>query len=292
VDAIKAGAVNESRAMAAALGQQQAAALTDLQSRGVRAREGAQYATENARSALIDALTKIGQQQTSLTGEKGAFEASVISGLQEAQAGRDFTAGQNAQNRATSLLTAGVDPTGKVIPGGKADKPGKASTANKGRLPGGAKLRTTDAHAALIDKLQTAAGLAKEYKRANPHATRAQVADALMAGDPGGTVHDTKTTKVKLNPDGTEVKNPAIPAQGQFLTSLALDLLFDGHVSRRNVAGDPAAGYAGLHQRGYSVKALGLPGPLPHDQADVQRSSRSAHQAVAKALAELLGKKR
>lgn len=294
LQAIKAGAVNESRAMAGALTQQRAAALTDLKSRGVRAREGAQYAHENARSALITALSKIGQQQVALTGEKGAFEASVIQGLQEAQDQRDFTAGENDANRANARLTAGVDAQGQVIPGGKADKPGKKGPA---RLPGGAKLRTTEAHAALINKVQAASGLAKEYLAANPKATRHEVAMALMAGDPGGTIHETdgpNKGKVALNPDGTEKKAPAIKPQEEFLTSLALDLVMDGHISRANVVGDRARQWAGLHQRGYSVKDLGLPGPPSAKEQDRNRKNAKIADAgvdeVARLLASIFGK--
>lgn len=281
VDAIKAGAANEAATMTRNLASARAAAVADLMSRRTRASEGAQFSTENARSDLLGALTKIAQQRLALGDQRGAFESSVISDLQNAATKQAHDTAQKSADRRNRLLTAGVNPDGTVIPGGKADKPGKKGAA---RLPGGAKLQSTSAHSSLLSKLDAvkavAAPLVAQAKKEGH--SRAFVGRLLLHGVQGGTLHDPATGRVKVDPNtGLEQQAPSIKAQDPFLTTLTLDLLYDGHVSHRNAQM--------LHRRGFSLKALGLPGP-PSGSASLAPAAATSALNLAQMLAGRIGR--
>lgn len=286
VDALKAGAANEQAVMTRNLAQARAGAVADLGSRKTRAAEGAQFATENARNNLIDALTKISAQKLSLGDQQGAFMASTISDLQDAQDTRDFTATQNRLNRQNQAnIATGHDQTSRDNAATR--RRAAADKKNAGRLPGGAKLQTTTAHSALLGKIdqvkQVAEPLVSQAQKEGH--SRHFVARLLTAGVEGGTLHNPATGKIKLDPKtGLEQKAPSIKAQDPLLASVTLDLAYDGHVS--------AANAKKLHQRGYSLKALGLPG-RNSPGSDVRQQGKiadSATNTVAQALADLFGK--
>jgi hypothetical protein len=128
------------------------------------------------------------------------------------------------------------------------DKPGKPN-GGRGWAPSATQGKT---QSQIADALQ----FAKQYKKAGKN--RHQVAQALLNGmksqpkyedytDPQtGTVKRRRVLK-----DGVPVNTAAIPKFEQLLASVALDIAYDGHISRANVKK--------LHARGIRINDLGYP---------------------------------
>jgi hypothetical protein len=231
----------EATALNARMGEAQALANYQLQGRRVSAVEGEQA----ARNFTSD-RAKIGQRATDLARESGAFTASTIQDLIGADtkaatdlAGRQATLTQQERN---SQRSAGIDPdTGQPIPGGKLDP-----KANKPKGAGWASQEAQTAAGSEISRLINAA----KGEMGND-VTRADVADLLRTGIPKASkvVYEnvpilnaqgkpTGRTKrqPKLNGDGTPVTvdDPGVnAAKSQLLLTAALDMAYDGHLSRR-----------------------------------------------------------
>lgn len=250
-DSIKAGASLEAGATANRLRAAQAQALTGLADRRVQAASGAAVARRQAQAKLVDDLAKILGQAQSLEGQKGAFITATAGDLRNAYLERakdkSIASAGNAQSERNSLRSAGIDPdTGKPIPGGKLDP--KAKKGPK-VTPTGQKVVSGGAHGKFQDQLGQVSRIVQD--EVSSGASRAQIASDLVKGVPSvtikkGTVDPGTGEKAK-----TDIKVPAIPQTDELLASVALDLMFDGHVSQRNVKK--------LWERGFSVRQLGLP---------------------------------
>jgi hypothetical protein len=94
-NSIKAGAQLEGTHALAALRDAQSAALTDLQSRRVAAKEGEAFAVQRAHTELVDSLAKVLGRKQDLRREQGAFTALTARELQ-----------QSAQQRQDNLRIA------------------------------------------------------------------------------------------------------------------------------------------------------------------------------------------
>lgn len=173
------------------------------------------------------------------------------------------------------LNSDGSVSIGNALPGGRADK-GAQTKPNAGR--GWA---SRGAQSAASDEVQRLIKEAQENKTAGE--TRASVADLLLSGAPKSSrpVYETVSTgRVGSNgkpitkqqravwkkgdkySDGTSVPSNLIgtpktvddpgfdAAKSQLMASIALDMAYDGHLSRRNEQL--------LHQRGIQLAPLGL----------------------------------
>lgn len=107
-----------------------------------------------------------------------------------------------------------------------------------------------------VESAMTYARQLRKYGRAN-------AARWLVTGQPAQPLYDEivdpktgKTTQQRrLDSAGRAMSSPAIPAFDPVLASVALDMVFDGHISRNNLKR--------LHERGIKVKALGLTTKAP-----------------------------
>lgn len=244
------------------LAESRASTLSELADRRVAAQEGSQYAQQAAGRTLASDRAKIGQQATDLAGQQGAFVADTIQQNIDASDKANATAKNQQANRdqteRDSLRSSGIDPdTGQPIPGGKLDP----------KTAAGKKWLSATAQGKAGDAIQGALNEAKTLKQSG--AAREEAAQLLLQGskdtsqtvyenvpvvDQFGNVVKGKTKRQpKLNRDGTVVTKtvPGLPkVNSQLLLSAALDMAYDGHLSRRN--------QQLLHARGIQLAPLGL----------------------------------
>jgi hypothetical protein len=254
----------EQRAASSRIGESRASALTDLSQRKVAAQEGRAFAVKQARSQLIDDLTKVLQRKQDLAGEKGAFMAATVGDLREAAADRaarlQIEELGNSQSERNSLRSAGIDPeTGAAIPGGKLDPDadGKRGEKGKGKGRGGGGDPLTDGQrAAAADTVAQALNWGGKLKRAGLGFNEA--VKALSEGREAKPVFEevddgrggTKRQKV-LNRDGTEKMTPALPKiESNLLLRAALEEAYLGHVTRQT--------QRRVRSRGLGVRELAL----------------------------------
>lgn len=253
----------EAQALTARLGESQALAQSQLAARRVSAIEGEGAAKDAALRDFRTDQGKIGQRAVDLTHEQGAFTASTIQDLMGADASARADARKQqatlTQQERNSLRSAGIDPdTNTPIPNGPLDP-----KAHPGKGNGGKGWATTDAHTAASDEIARLLGEAKDNAASGE--SRADTAALLAAGIPQGSRKVWRTVKVKhangtvttkqekvLNPDGTQVTHddPGFAAaKSQLLLQAALDMAYDGHLSRKT--------QALLHSRKLQIGQLG-----------------------------------
>ena len=221
-----------------------AAALEDLTTRQVAARQGQQFGILNARQKFTADMAKILGQTQSLNRQKGAFTASTLNSLEQAFLGRRLTA--RGQDKTAESAAAGraVTRRGQDLSHADrvADRKAKATKDAKTTLPGGIKLNSRAMHGTVADQVKSMEGWIREHR--DDYGSRHEMARDLLNGVPGSTITDPKT--------GAKVKDPGVPkAPSQLALQAALDVAFGGGVSNGTAKA--------LHQRGYSVGILGLP---------------------------------
>jgi hypothetical protein len=133
--------------------QTQAAALGELDLRGLQAREGAASGVRQAGESYREDAGKIRSQLTRLISDRGTYTAGLLDELIEGDRNARRTARAEAREQAfdaeqkaldrdtrltTSLIGQGIGPDGSIIPGGKADPKTK-----KPRLTPGQQLTAT-----------------------------------------------------------------------------------------------------------------------------------------------------
>jgi hypothetical protein len=244
-----------------------AAALEDLNTRAVAARQGQQYGILNARQKFSADMAKILGQSQSLQRQKGAFTASTINSLLQSSLERQLSARNNArstrasransarsatQSERNSIRSSGIDPdTGKPIPGGKLDpaakkpKHGSVTATGKKLAPSGEHLKVRDNIAQGVRALRT---LDPERNIAGwgPNGR------LIEQGQDPITFHDPTTGKPIILPNGAPKVSPKIPAIGHIPARVALDLYYHGGIT--------ADTKRLLADAGYSVRQLGLAG--------------------------------
>lgn len=244
VDAIKAAIAREQGASRTKVGLEQANALDELSRRGVEAQSGAAYArTQADRQYTVDSQ-KIGAQAFQLAGEKGAFTDATLNTLaMQARAdARQRRSDARLQRQTTASIT-GVDPlTGKPTATQADREARRAAAARKAAQQKKTGGLTPTQISDRLQRAQTGVGYATEVihrvKQLAPNVSRAELAHRLVLGLPLQTEIDaqtgrpptSKTTKVKTH-DVLSIK-----ATNQLWVSIALDLAFDGHISRHNQA--------------------------------------------------------
>lgn len=232
------------------LAEQAASTTAELQDRRVAAQEGSQWAQQAARRQLSSDRGKISQRATDLAGEQGAFTASTIQDLigSDAKARQDAAAAQGRldQSERNSVRSSGIDPdTGQPIPGGRLDPKAKpkewASDASQAKAS---------------DVIQTALAAAEGLSKRG--VSRADAGQALRVGAKPRPIYRTvtdpitkKRTQQRVLVDGVPKMTSSLPRIDQTLyLQAALDLAYDGHLSRRT--------QHLLHQRGIQLAPLGV----------------------------------
>jgi hypothetical protein len=279
--AFAAGGGVEAQALAARMAESQALASSQLAARRVSAIEGEGAARGAALRDFKTDRGKIGQRYLDLAREQGAFVAGTVGDLRtqkaaaKAQAKADRAAAQSAadalnarltQDERNSIRSAGLNPDAPLPGGGYAPIPGgsldpKAKPKGKGKGGGWA---TQEAQAAAGDEIQRLIREAKANKAAGE--SRHDVADFLLTGAPAGkqpvyeVVPDGKggkkrQKKLVRDSGGNLVEattdDPGFTAaKSQLLAQAALDMAYDGHLSR--------ATEKLLHARKVKIKPLGL----------------------------------
>lgn len=255
-DSIKAGAALEAANALGNLQQARAGALTDLRQQRVSARAGAGFAKQSAQEQLVSNLTGLLERKQGLRREKGAFTALTVEQLEDAarKEARDMErlTMQLGQQERNSIRSSGTDPdTG--LPTQNA-----MTAASRERRQARPKL-SPEKH---LDA-QSKVDMAMEWlRRLDPgKADRREVAPLLVTGvkEPargGEQVYDPNTGKRVLNKDGTPRKVGGrqareVPGVGGLFASVAADVFYDAHLSRRNEKR--------LRRAGFSLAQLGLP---------------------------------
>jgi hypothetical protein len=221
-----------------------ASALEDLNTRAVAARQGQQFGVLNARTKFMADMNKILGQSQSLARQKGAFTASTINSLEEAGRARAVT--KRGQDKTAEAAAGRLDATLRGQDLSHADRVAARKareTAARKTAAAGGKLQTPAQHGAVKDQVESI----KSWIQSNKpdYGSRHEMALDLVQGVPAQTITDPKT--------GQKVRDPGVPkAPSQLAASIALDLAYDGHVSRRNVAE--------LHKRRLSLNMLGFKG--------------------------------
>ena len=250
----------EAGAAQSRIGESRASALGDLTQRRVSAREGQQFAVQNARSTFADEIGQILRRKQSLNAEVGAFTASTAGELrkqaQEQQLRVDLEKMGNSQSERNSLRSAGINPdTGQPIPGGKLDPKAKP----KGRL-------TPLQQNAAADEIAEAATWAQKLAKGGADFETAK--RMLLEGrDPveekETPLKDPVTGKAIINPDGTP-KTKVVPGRpgvpkfdSQLLLTAALEVTYFGQVSKGTKAK--------LRRRGLQPNKLNIPLPKSTD---------------------------
>jgi hypothetical protein len=236
------------------------AALNDLVQRASSAEAGKALgytvARQNLRSTNKDLTQRLvdltGQSQakmTALLADMRADRADVRAKAKEAQGKVDAAAGKTITSGVFRGLTQGEldGMTAKE----KQDwiKAHDTTMGTKGRPK--SNRRTAVQQTALSNEVQKALSVAHTYA---PHNTRPQLANTLLAGAPASK--DPKTGEV----------DPGIPSFGQLAATLALDMAYDGHISRANARR--------LHRLGYRVKDIA--GAVSY--ADYMANARADHE--------------
>jgi hypothetical protein len=264
-DSIKAGASLEQTVGLRHLREAKADALTDLASRGVAAKEGRVWAVRKAQDDFAASMAKVLQRKVDLAREKGAFTASTMDNLMQADLDRrQQLAIANArltQSERGSLRSAGINPdTGKPIRNGPLDPNSPLNRQRDRSGRGGGGKGRFDATKAQIGAAQDDFALARRWatRLANGGASRAAVQGVLSQGQSASEkevqLHDPATGKPLFNRDGTPKtvtrRRGEVPqVKSGLLLQAALEMTYDGHLSRATARR--------LRERGIHPKQVG-----------------------------------
>lgn len=226
-----------------------ASAQDDAKARELGAQQGRQYAVNQAEGGYQKSAGTIASRLRALAEEQGVFTQGRVAELSGESSKASATAREKAADRKNSRLVAGVNDDGTVTPNGPKDPKAK----NKGK---GVKPASPDFLKGLRSSASTGKGAAADLKAAN--FSRADADKLLASGQKGSSGQDvyrtvdtpsggTKQEKV-LEKDGTAKQGGAVPDIPQIADplarSVALDIAFDGGISRANVRKLIAAGVA------------------------------------------------
>lgn len=272
-DRYKASIARDRERATGRLGESLAGATKELRQREFDAEAGRAHAEGAARDRFAGTVSKLGGRLRDVATEEGAFQQARSGELAKDEAGRDFTASENAKDRGTRLATAGVDASGKVIKGGPKDKAAGPKKPPKNRL-------SPDQHAEARAKIGKVQGVVAGLVKAKPKPGKAglsyeQLVNLAAQGSPGraaapGKVDEAaydkarkanaKLPKAEQLPE-TELRRRATSAAGSarpatsgvgetVLARAVVDQARDGYVSRKTASM--------LHEAGYTVEGLGL----------------------------------
>jgi hypothetical protein len=286
-------------ASTSSFGGAQAAFLRGLQ--GATAQQGGEYQQTIANNQM-GRLNELGQQRADLnTKQQGAFTDTLLK-LRQNETQNAITSAGLLSDQQRAQLGAASDAASlaerqrhnRAQEANQANDPSKAKTKAEldyfkahgywpptgppkkgkgGSGSGGGGNRATNVQVgAAQDGTTSALADAKSLFKSGIK-DRHQLAAYLLKGSKGTTqvVYDTKTGKPKLNKDGTRVTKAtgSLDKHDPLWTSVALDVLIDGHVSRYNANR--------LHSRGLKVEDLGFPsyGDYTKKKAESDRKDQS-----------------
>jgi hypothetical protein len=257
-NSIKAGAQLEGTHALAALRDAQSAALTDLQSRRVAAKEGEAFAVQRAHTELVDSLAKVLGRKQDLRREQGAFTALTARELRQSEQQRQDNLniargrikaterGQNITKRGQTLSHAdrvrqqNISHADRVA----AQKLRAQAKAGKGRSGYGPNGQSQSAHDKFASSVEDMVRIARPWVK---HLSRAQIVAKLTKGRPA------LSTPLK---GGGRASLPAIkPMPADLRMSVALDIATSGYVGGRTIRR--------MRSRGWSVAQMGLPTKPP-----------------------------
>jgi hypothetical protein len=234
-----------------------AAAEAETISRQRDAASGEAFARQNAQAQYATAAGKVRTRQQDLAREEGAFAQGRTGELVESARGRSVTrrgqdltaASQRAQRRTSNKNTdAALEETARHNRQAEAnakDKNHKSTLAK----PADVETARTRVQRAL-DAARTVAGEVSSGDKAagKKQRDRAETAKILVNGRGGQTIkNDPKSGDPLANP----IKVPGVKQQDQLYASVALDILYDGRLSKGN--------QARLRRLGLTPKMLGVP---------------------------------
>lgn len=216
----QAGAREEAQAKSN-LATSKAADLADLGEQKVRAKAGAQFATQAAFGNYRESKGKIDRQKTGLAGDEAAFKLSTFEELEKGEdeyaleLGRYRTAkkAEARQNRATEADITGIDPaTGQPTAAERDRRHDNAVQDDKARGGGKTPRGAITRHQDIVEGIQDAREGAKDLR------------------SQGSTWSETKGILKgpydKKNKDGTEYGG-----HGPLVTKAAVELERDGKLS-------------------------------------------------------------
>jgi hypothetical protein len=215
------------------VGEERAHALNDLTDREVRAEEGRVYANQTARDEYLAGKQKITDQLAELAAQGGAETQSTYNTLKDKQRDRSIRRGVASETKRHNQEMEGVAQQNADTAAQRASDAKKA----KGKL----KLASQEQHAKARDSISQAMALV-ERQRSLGTKSRAELIRLLTTGRP--------KQKVKSS-DGTDVDIPAIPQLPADYVRAAVNMVFDGSLSRGDLKR--------LHDRRLRVNSLGFP---------------------------------
>lgn len=307
-NSIKAGASLEAGAMAGRLGEARANALTELQTRGVQAREGEGFAVKKARDEFVEAIGQVLRRKQDVRREKGAFTSATAGDLREASRDRALRLHieqlGNDQSEENSWRSAGYtgDPAkgGKPIPGGPADMNDPRDKPKGRRGATGEKLATGEQHekrSSYIAELRTEVSEAVEDLKASgfkgdKKALRRAVARELQTERPsrttwvkkdkGGKILETRDAqpgdREMRAGDWQRVDDPGSKARpADVWMTAALDSTLDGHLAPKTQE---------RLQGRYSVRDLGFGegGDYGLTAGEYRRKNRGSYRGPGKSV--------
>lgn len=223
-------------------------AIQQFQNRGVDAAHGYLSAVSQAQGTYAEGAGKLRDRLGQIAKEQGAFAQGRTGQLVQSALGRGVT------RRGQDVTSASAQAGRQIAKDRLAETRRHNLQIEKGSGKGAAKPATAKEHGETADSISSALQQAKQLRGAK--LTRQEAAGALVGGIPAGSKVDEAKYK-KLVDQGVDkavarrqsvVKSPAIKAVKRTHASVALDLAYDGHISRPNIDR--------LHQLGYSVKEI------------------------------------
>jgi hypothetical protein len=272
-NSIKAGAQLEGTHALAALRDAQSAALTDLQSRRVAAKEGEAFAVQRAHTELVDSLAKVLGRKQDLRREQGAFTALTARELRTAAQDRaDKLRIEGARIKTTQrgqtlshkdrVAAQGVTKRGQDLT--HQDAVAKNKKKGKGKSGYGPNGQTPEAHDKFASSVENMVRIARPWAK---HLTRAQIVAKLTKGRPA------LSTPVA---GGGRASLPAIkPMPADLRMSVALDIATSGYVGGRTIRR--------MRSRGWSVAQMGLPTKPPRSVCARRRGCGTSRRRRARA---------
>jgi hypothetical protein len=283
-ESYKAAGLSEASAGLTRLTAAGSRAKQEFSSRSADAVAAGRYGAKAARDQGASDARSIMDKIQGVTAEAGAYQAGRVGELTEARRQRANelakTRAANAQSERNSIRSSGKDPdTGKAIPGGSLDPDGDGVAGEK------KKPKSNLATPTQGEDLQAAIGKAKRYAASLKGIGKQRSAVAkdlvlgreakdifdrdayrdLLAGKAidGETAKDPKSGKIDktLARNIATTKLPAIPSFDELAASVALDIVYDGGISKVNRA--KLHGPGGGKNPRYKLRDLGLPTEPP-----------------------------
>lgn len=241
-DPYKAAAAVEQAGAVSNLQRGKSQALNELAQRMVQAKEGGQFAANQASTKLGQELAKLGLKRQELAGQEGAYSISDSEKLHHEGEVLKQNERSLAQKERSSERSAGIDPnTGKPIPGGKLDKAAKAEV-----LPLSAQTKA----ASTISSIRGIAGKYSHFAQQKGHSIdRQHLVELLSEGQPSESVgtgkQDSTGKEIKQKTSAVAAYKPDV------LMSAALDALEYGYLQ--------GGTQHRLERAGYAVGRIGIP---------------------------------